>query len=59
MAQRRWHIALSVLLVSLCLSCNSSDPMEPAYEPSMDPSRLPAVALEHETVLAASHYSRR
>jgi hypothetical protein len=37
----RW----SVLLASLCVSCNGSDPIEPAYKPNLDPGRLPAVAL--------------
>lgn len=46
----RW----SVLLASLCVSCNSSEPIEPAYQPNMDPGRLPAVAIEENAAQAAS-----
>jgi hypothetical protein len=54
MTLHRFCITLSVLLVSLWIGCNSPDPIEPAYQPNMDPGRLSAIALGQEAVQVAS-----
>lgn len=50
----RFGITWSVLLLSLCISCNSSDLIQPTYKPSMDPGRVPPVVLEQDAVQATS-----
>ncbi len=46
MAVRTGSIICSVLLLSLCLGCNSSDLIEPASQPNMEPGRSSLVGVD-------------
>src|SRR4051812_20541275 len=54
MSVRSCRIIGSVLLVWLCVGCNSSDPIEPGYKPNMDRGRLPGSGLNQDAVQAGS-----
>jgi hypothetical protein len=54
MTRSRLCITWSVLLLGLCLSCNSSDLVEPAYQANVDPRRIAGAAPDEDPAPLAS-----
>jgi hypothetical protein len=54
MTRHRLCITWSLLLLFLCLSCNSSDVVEPGYPTNTDPGRLPGVPPDQDPARLAS-----